>query len=64
MSDMWIEDDLSDADYDPPRPDHGSSYSVEPKSDVYPNVRYPIGFMRHKPIVRVKAWTRPIVNGQ
>lgn len=50
---MWIEDD-----YEPEWLEQGSSYEIS-SEDCAPKVRNPIGFMRHKPIVRINAFTQP-----
>lgn len=59
---MWCGDD---AGYDEPETsmDRGDVclYSADPN---WPTVQRPIGFMRHKPRVRVKAWMQPIVEGE
>lgn len=59
---MWIEDDLPDQDMDAPEMERGSCYTDGPLSDAYPDVVRPIGFMRTKPRVRVKAWSMPIIS--
>lgn len=55
----WIADDVDyEADLE-----HGHSYELN-DDDVAPVIRHPIGFKTikdRKPIVRVKAWTRPLV---
>jgi hypothetical protein len=59
----WIGDDVLDRQDDLEQPqERGSSWS-EGSADVAPKVRNPIGFMRFKPVVRVKAWTQPIAKG-
>lgn len=55
---LWIEDDIS---YDRTWMDRGDTWSSDGGDATYPAVRRPIGFMRSKPRVRVKAWTQPIV---
>ena len=59
MTRAWFEDDLPIEDYEPVRLEKGDSYGV-PGSNTYPEYQRPIGFMRRKPRVRVKAWTQPI----
>ena len=51
----WVEDDLGSMEVDA---DRGSTWEAE-SDEPRPRVRRPIGFMRRKPIVRVKAWTQP-----
>lgn len=49
--------------YDPEQPMMGSAWSLVEGNA--PSVRHPIGFVtsREKPRVRIKAWTRPVLNG-
>jgi hypothetical protein len=61
MARLRIADDLPDADYEPEPIDHGSSYETGVGPHTCPEVKRPIGFMRTKPRVRVKAWTMPIL---
>ena len=61
MARAWIADDLADSQYDRPCIDRGDSYNTGVGPDFYPDVTRPIGFMRSKPRVRVKAWTMPII---
>lgn len=58
----WIGDSLPMFEHDDRQMDRGDSYGVEAASDYYPEVKRPIGFMRHKLRVRVKAWTQPIIK--
>jgi hypothetical protein len=57
----WIADELPDEAWNAPDMEHGSCYADGPLSDLYPEVKRPIGFMRRKPRVRVKAWSMPII---
>jgi hypothetical protein len=57
---LWIADDLPKADYDAPIED-GRFWSSTGGDEYLPNVTRPIGFMRGKPRVRVKAWTMAIL---
>jgi len=59
MSRGWIEDDLPFDDGEEYL-ERGDTFDVTGKSWEYPDWRYPIGFKRDKPIVRVKAHTVPI----
>ena len=59
MARSWLADDLPDAAYDVPMED-GRAWS-SPSEEQLPTVTRPIGFLRHKPRVRVKAWTMPIL---
>lgn len=43
--------------------DQGSSYEVS-DDDTVPVVRHPIGYIRSKPRVRIKAWSRPMVDDE
>lgn len=43
--------------------ERGEAWSSSGGEATYPDVRWPIGFMRRKPVVRVKAWMQPIVDG-
>jgi hypothetical protein len=54
----WIEDELP-AD-DAPAIELGDAWSSVERDDKYPTIRHPIGYMRRKPVVRIKAWTVPI----
>jgi hypothetical protein len=55
----WIGDDVGgDADFEW-SPDRGNTWS-DGSDEPIPKVRNPIGFMRFKPVVRIKAWTRPM----
>jgi hypothetical protein len=54
----WIEDELP-AD-DAPAIERGEAWVSNGGDDMYPTYRHPIGYMRRKPVVRVKAWTVPI----
>ena len=57
---MRIADDLPDAEYDLPMAE--GRYWESPGGDAFFNpVSRPIGFMRTKPRVRVKAWSMPII---
>lgn len=59
---MWCGDD---AGYDEPTetPSRGDAILYSP-DDEYPAIRHPIGFMRTRPRVRVKAWMQPIIEDQ
>ncbi len=56
---MWIEDDLPDEPYED-EPYRGDAWVVDERPMSVP-VKRQIGFIRRKPVVRIKAWTRPIV---
>jgi hypothetical protein len=59
----WIADDLPDIPWDDDASlQRGDAWSSTEGDKDYPNVTNPIGFMRRKPRVRVKAWTMPIVK--
>ena len=53
-------DDLPDV-FDPPPMGHGSHWESTGGDEINPAVKHPIGFMRHKPRIRVKVWTAPIL---
>lgn len=55
----WIGDDLPDEPYDHWL-DRGETYQTGEDAPVPRPVKRQIGFIRRKPVVRVKAWTRPI----
>lgn len=57
---MKIADDLPDTDYDMPMAE-GRCWEISGGDALYNPVSRPIGFMRTKPRVRVKAWTMPII---
>jgi hypothetical protein len=59
MNKLWLEDELPDGSYEQHQ-ERGEAWSSGGGDATYPNIRNPIGFMRRKPTVRVKAWTRPI----
>ena len=40
----------------------GDAWTSSGGDKDYPDVVHPIGFMRRKPRVRVKAWTMPIIK--
>ena len=61
MPRAWIADDLPDLGGDEPYPERGEAWSSNGGDDMYPTFRLPIGYGRRKPIVRVKAWTVPII---
>lgn len=42
--------------------ERGSHWSSTEGDGTFPNVTRPIGFMRSKPRVRVKAWMQPIIE--
>lgn len=58
MNKLWVQDDLPDGHYDQYQ-ERGDAWSSTAGEATYPDIRNPIGFMRRKPIVRVRAWTRP-----
>lgn len=58
----WVADVLPEGDYDAPYMEQGSHWETTEGDETVPVVRHPIGFMRRKPRVRVKAWTMPIVS--
>lgn len=65
MTRMWIADDLPDipwGDDDAPHLERGSHWTEDEERPPSRATR-PIGFMRHKPRVRVKAWSMPIIEG-
>lgn len=63
MNRLWVCDDLPDTDYENWCPDHGNSFEVS-SDGREPVVRHPIGFrVQRKPRIRVKAWTRPVLEG-
>lgn len=47
--------------FDPPAPDFGRTWESASGDEIIP-VRRPIGFIRRKPCIRVKAWTMPIID--
>lgn len=55
---MWLEDDLAYGSYDPYQ-ERGETFTGAGE-DTYEPYSRPIGFIRRKPRVRVKAWTQPI----
>lgn len=57
----WVSDELLESDYEPPDMRNGSHWETTGGDQLLPDVRRPIGFMRRKPRVRVKAWTMPIL---
>jgi hypothetical protein len=58
----WIEDDWQDHQAEFERPQaRGEAWSSRGGDDIYPEIVRPIGFMRFKPRVRVRAWTMPII---
>jgi hypothetical protein len=59
--DGWIADELPEAYYEPSDMRHGSHWETTGGDETIPDVKHPIGFMRRKPRVRVKAWTMPII---
>ena len=58
----WIADDLPDLSDECENLERGEAWSSVEGDDNYPTYRHPIGYMRRKPTVRVKAWTMPIVQ--
>lgn len=58
MGRAWIADDLPEADT---TMDEGRYWSSSGGDEFLNPVMRPIGFMRRKPRVRVKAWTMPIL---
>lgn len=58
---MKIADDLPFDLYDEPALEKGDYWSNYEGDKDYPKIVRPIGFMRDKPRVRVKAWTAPIL---
>jgi len=62
MARGWISDDLPDNDWGDVQMDRGDSFDCTPSEWHYDEVRRPIGFMRTKLRVRVKAWMQPIVK--
>ena len=62
MTRAWIADDLPEADYEQSWMEEGRFWSTTAGDLTVPNVTRPIGFMRRKPRVRVKAWTMPIIE--
>ncbi len=54
--DAWWPSEADDDRYQ----ERGDSYGLN--DDAGPRVTRPIGFMRRKPRVRVKAWTCPIIK--
>lgn len=56
---FYVEDDTSTTD-DPLV--KGEAWLSTGGNATYPNVKRPIGFMRRKPTIRVKAWTMPILK--
>jgi hypothetical protein len=63
MARGWIEDDLQDQHCDAPHMERGEAYGSTGGEEMLPEVTRPIGFMRFKPRVRVKAWSMPILPG-
>lgn len=57
---LWVADHPTQPDV-PDGLSHGQYWSNEGGDNTYPDVTRPIGFMRSKPRVRVKAWTMPII---
>lgn len=62
MASLYVEDDLSYEAYDPPSLQEGRAWSSTQGDEFYASITRPIGFMRRKPRVRVKAWMMPIVE--
>lgn len=60
----WIADDLPQADFGEEPMQRGESWDAGAGSNLYSAVKRPIGFMRHKLIVRVKAGSQPIDPGR
>jgi|KBSMisStaDraftv2_1062788.scaffolds.fasta_scaffold00037_79 hypothetical protein len=64
MPRMWVADDLPFYEWESEPTQHrGDCYAAEAGAETYPDIQRPIGFMRRKPRVRVKAWTMPIIKG-
>lgn len=63
MNSLWIGDDAgfdaADMMADIPT---GKAWSSTGGDKFYPDIVRPIGFMRRKPIIRVKAWTMPVIE--
>lgn len=56
----WCGDDCGyDLEWDMQRGDFWLSSGGD---ETVPDIKRPIGFMRRKPIVRIKAWTRPVLT--
>lgn len=61
-NEMWCGDN---AGYEEPgEAMYRGDATVYSPDEFYPTVHNPIGFMRRKLRVRVKAWTQPIVGDQ
>jgi hypothetical protein len=58
----WIEDDLPELSDDGGHLELGDAWSSVERDDKNPTYRHPIGYMRRKPVVRIKAWTVPIIS--
>jgi hypothetical protein len=54
----WVEDDIAYFDDNEPLY-RGDTYTTGEDYPTVPPVRNPIGFIRSKPRVRIKAWTAP-----
>jgi hypothetical protein len=60
---IWVGDDLGDDTRDNQPMERGSSWDDRAGTDFYSPIKRPIGFMRRKLRVRVKAWMQPIDPG-
>ncbi len=60
MARGWISDDLPECFDDDACLERGDSFDCTPTEWHCDEVKQPIGFMRTKRRVRVKAWTMPI----
>jgi hypothetical protein len=59
--DFWVGDSLPAGDWEQPAMEEGRFWSSTAGDATLPDVTRPIGFMRRKLRVRVKAWCMPIL---
>jgi hypothetical protein len=57
----WCGDDMAFDAEDIHYYEHGSSHELN-DDDVAPVVKHAIGYIRTKPRIRIKAWSRPIIE--